>query len=727
MSCFVAVRYTWNVNLTKILVQDASEEVGRRVASSVKISIWDIYLKAYDRHYSVDFASSILDAEMQSSFVRGIKVFGIFEHLYTGKIKQGDSIELYVADRHDKVWEASEQKLRFPIVHERMTIGYIEVLYSDQGFSKNIQTNLLVDITQVAIISLLFIFILYIVLRKTLVSPLQSWEVAHRALSSLKEAVFVLDKAGVIIDTNPSYLKMIKSASITDENHTPPLYAQEYPDYTVLDLIEKHDLQSWEGEVVVARREGDDFPGLLNLHKVISKGKLVTYVGVLNDITEEKAAQKKLQHLAYKDTLTKVYNRHAFMQDLENQLQKAALEESNIALLYIDLDKFKWVNDSFGHHVGDQLLVALCQRFSEQLRQTDVLYRVGGDEFTIIVKDFYDSNALVILAQKLIDIAAQIFLLDNLQIHTGVSIGISTYPEDAQTAQALIKHSDAAMFQAKSQGRGEMCFFSSKLDRHRKREQKIIQELEQAVKAGEFELYIQPKISLNGKYFSSNSVEALIRWKRNGKIVCAPDIFIPIAEQNNLICAIGYWVIEQACILLMKWREEEKKSISIAVNLSPKQLQDSKLYSYLKASLERYQIKAGELEIEITESAVIEDIEGSIATLQQIRSLGIVIAMDDFGTGYSSLGYLKQLPIDILKIDRSFINSVPDDVDDVAIVLAIFSMANALGIGVVAEGVETLEQLDFLVESGCEIVQGFYFSEPLSIEEFNRWLLDFTR
>jgi diguanylate cyclase (GGDEF)-like protein/PAS domain S-box-containing protein len=724
MSGFVAVRYSFNVNATQVLLQKNSDEVGSRVVSSVKITIWDIYLRAYDRHYSVEFADSILDAEMQSSFVQGIKVFGNFGHLYTGKIKRGDTIELYQSDKHDAIWNASTQHSRYPIDQQGMTIGYVEVLYSDAEFAANITRSLIVDISQVAVISLLFILILYIVLRRTLVSPLQSMEVAHRALSSLDEAVFVLNKQGVLIDSNPSYIKMIENSNKDESEHSPPLSAKEYPQCSVKDLVEQQHGHNWMGEVTATRNDGGQFPGWLNVHKVISRDKSVTYVGVLKDVTEKQAAQEKLHHLAYCDTLTHVFNRHAFMQDLERDMRQATRDNGHIALLYIDLDKFKWVNDSFGHQVGDQLLIRLCQRFTKELREWDTLYRIGGDEFTIIVQDYNNVQALTAFAHRLIEIASEVFVLEKHHIRTGISIGISSYPNDAQTAEALIRHSDSAMFQAKMQGRGKLCFFSSKLDQRRVKEQQIVQELGEAVSAGEFELFLQPKVSLNCKDFSTKSAEALLRWRRDGSVVCPPDVFIPIAEQNNLICYIGYWVIEQACKILQTWRQEQYKAISIAVNLSPKQLQDSKLYSFLQDSILRYDICHGELEIEITESAVIEDISRSIETLQRIRSLGITISMDDFGTGYSSLGYLKQLPIDVLKIDRSFINKVPKDEDDVAIVLAIFSMAKALGISVVAEGIETKEQLDFLVEYGCETGQGYYFSQPVPVAVFQQWLLD---
>ncbi|MGB1239452.1 MAG: putative bifunctional diguanylate cyclase/phosphodiesterase [Pseudomonadales bacterium] len=721
MSGFVTLRYQSNAQLMCTALEERSSAVAERVASSVQLTIWNIYRKTYDRRYSVDFTAAILDAEMKPDFVKGIKVFGNFGHLFTGKIKVNGQIVDYDAKLHDQLWHSDENLRRYPIREGQMTIGNVEIIYSDQEFAANLRQSLILDITQVAIVSLLFIFSLYWILNRALVAPLKSLQVAERALRSLDEAVFVLDERGLLIDINPSYSKMTKYSLKRIRGQEPPLFAREHPQKSVIELLALNDGNSWSGEVVGKRRCGTKFPGWLNVHKVVGRDHSITYVAVLNDIAEKQKAEEKLHQLAYFDSLTKVANRYSFMQSLEHEINLAAQRQQSIALLYIDLDNFKWINDSFGHQVGDKLLVELSQRFSNRLRAKDVLYRIGGDEFTVIVKDYQDEAGLGSFAASIVNLAAQELKIEGHVMHPGVSVGIATYPQDADSSALLIKRADSAMFQAKQQGRGQVCFFSSELERVRLQDQQIVEGLQRALTEGEFALYLQPKVSLGGKGFTTCGVEALLRWQREGEFLYPPDVFIPVAERHNMICEIGYWVMEQACRQLVSWRELGIRDVSIAINLSPKQLKDDHLYQRLSSLISEYKVRPGELEVEITESAVIEDINSSIVTLQRLRTLGVSVSMDDFGTGYSSLSYLKQLPIDVLKIDRSFIYKVPRDPDDVAIVKAIFSMAHALGIEVVAEGIETREQLEFLIENNCQIGQGYYFSKPLSADAFYQW------
>lgn len=705
-------------------LQERSIAVAKRVASSVQLTIWNIYRKSYDRKYSAEFAAAILDAEMQSSFVNGIKVFGNFGHLYTGKIKIAETSVVYSPELHDKQWLASKKRLRHPIRVGLMTIGNVEVNYNDEEFADNLYNSLILDITQIALVSFLFVGSLYLVLRIALVSPMQSLQITQQALDSLDEAVFVIDETGRLIDVNPSYSKITGYEQDEIMGEEPQFHAEEYPQMSVIELIHlvSDNSDSWTGEIVGSKKNGSQFPGWLNIHRVQSQDDSIRYVGVLNDIEEKKDAERKLHHLAYFDSLTQVPNRYSFMSKLESEIQLAAKKETVLALLYIDLDNFKWTNDSFGHEVGDKLLIEISRRFLHCLQSNESLYRIGGDEFTIIVNDFSDTEELLALADRIVHSARDDLSIDGHKLRPGASLGISTFPADAGTARDLIKRADSAMFQAKEQGRGQVCFFSSSLEERRVIDQQVAQGLKGALVNDELLLVYQPKVVLNDGQFSAKGVEALLRWQKNGELVYPPDVFIPVAEQSNLICEIGYWVIDAACKQLWNWRKQGVRGICVAINLSPKQFRDNKLLSYLQKSFVNYGIKPGELEVEITESAVIEDIENSILTLNQLRALGITIAMDDFGTGYSSLSYLKQLPIDVLKIDRSFISKIPFDQDDVAIVKAIFSMAEALGIEVVAEGVETRDQLDFLIASHCHIGQGFYFSKPLVAEKFIRWL-----
>jgi diguanylate cyclase (GGDEF)-like protein/PAS domain S-box-containing protein len=731
MSAFVAVRYQSNAELMRAALQERSLGVASRVATSVQLTIWNIYQKTYERRYSEEFASAILDAEMQSPFVRGIKILGNFDHLYTGKIKIGDYSVPYFPELHDVIWSKSDKRLRHPVSEGKMTIGNIEVIYSDYEFAENLKQSLIIDITQVAIVGLLFVISLYLVLRRALVAPLQSLQLAHQALSSLDEAVFVINDVGLLIDLNPSYTKMTHFSQANALNHRPSLYAKQHPKLTITELIylDSDKSNNWSGEVVCQRKGGSEFPGWMSVHKVIGKDTSVRYVAVLNDIEEKLEAQQKLNQLAYFDPLTQVSNRHSFMQSIDQDSEFSHQNKQPLALLYIDLDNFKWINDSYGHSVGDKLLVEISQRMIKLLRPEDQLFRIGGDEFTIIVRSpqsithniAQNTENLAKFANAIIDSAAQDFYIGDITLRTGVSIGIAVYPQDTENSQTLVKQADIAMFQAKVQGRGQLCFFSQDFENKRIQDQNIVNDLKVALSNQELSLFLQPKIDIQSEGFEVHSAEALIRWHRNGEVLYTPDEFIIVAEQSDLICEIGYWVIERACQRLRTLKKQGIDNFSIAINLSPKQLKDEKLFGFLRDTLFEYQINAGELEIEITENAVIEDIRNSIQTLERLRSLGIRIAMDDFGTGYSSLSYLKLLPIDILKIDRAFINKSPYEADDIAIVSAIFSMAKALGIKVVAEGVETRKQLDFLIANDCHFGQGFYFTKPLNDEQFLSW------
>ena len=574
-----------------------------------------------------------------------------------------------------------------------------------------------------AIVGRLGVMPLELVLRRALVAPLQSLQLAHQALSSLDEAVFVVNDAGLLIDINPSYTKMTHFSHASVLNHRPSLYARKHPNLTITELIylDSDKNNSWSGEVVCQRKGGSEFPGWMNVHKVIGKDASVRYVAVLNDIEEKLEAQQKLNQLAYFDPLTQVSNRHSFMQSIDQDTTFAHQSKQSLALLYIDLDNFKWINDSYGHSVGDKLLVEISERMSNLLRPDDQLFRIGGDEFTIIAKNSQSIESLAKFANSIIESAAQDFYISDVTLHTGVSIGIAVYPQDTENPQTLVKQADIAMFQAKLQGRGQLCFFSQDFENKRIHDQNIVNDLKAALANNELSLFLQPKVDIQSESFDVHSAEALIRWHRDGEVLYTPDEFIIVAEQSDLICEIGYWVIEQACQRLRTLKKQGIDSFSIAINLSPKQLKDENLFRFLRDTLFNYQINAGELEIEITENAVIEDLQNSIQTLERLRSLGISIAMDDFGTGYSSLSYLKLLPIDVLKIDRAFINKSPYEADDIAIVSAIFSMAKALGIKVVAEGVETRQQLDFLIANDCHFGQGFYFTKPLNDKQFINW------
>ncbi len=724
MTAFVVVRFNAASNLMQSTLQERSQSVAERVANSVRPTIWNIYKKTYDRTYSVELASAILDSEMSSPFVEGIKVFGNFGHLYMGRIKVNGEIINYDNALHSKIWLNQKNRTRFPIKAGKVSIGNVEVSYSDKTFTESLYQNLIVEIAQVTVVSILFVGSLFLILRFALVAPIQSLQVAQQALDSLNEAVFVTNDKGQIMDINPAYTNITFYDETEILGLLPNIHPASEEDKSFAEMIRGSSLtqEHWSGEVIGIKKNGTSFPGWLNLNKVVRKDKTVTFVGVLTDIAEKKDAEQKLHNLAYFDSLTEMPNRHSFMLRLEDEILLAHREKSKLGLLFLDLDNFKWANDQFGHAVGDKLLISVAEKFRKRLRDSDLLYRIGGDEFTVIVNHYENESDLVAIANDLVAQAAQEFLIEGHSIKPGASVGISTFPNDSDNAKDLIIQADTAMYQAKEAGRGQVHFFSSKLELQRQEQQRVERLLKEAIVQNELQLFYQPKASIENGEYKFKSAEALLRWFDGDQVIYYPDQFIAVAEKSDLICELGYWVIHRVCRQISEWEEQGQEPLKIAVNLSPRQIKDEKLFEFLQGQMEHFNIDPGNLELEITEYAVIENIEESVKTLRKLKSLGVSIAMDDFGTGYSSLSYLKQLPIDVLKIDRSFIKTLPFESGDIAIVTAIFSIASALNLEVVAEGVESQEQLDFLVKQNCHMAQGYYFSPALAPMEFADWL-----
>ncbi|WP_415894857.1 putative bifunctional diguanylate cyclase/phosphodiesterase [Neptuniibacter sp. PT34_22] len=729
MTVFVIVRFSVASELMQSNLQERGHSVAERVANSVRPTIWNVYKKAYDRTYSVELASAILDSEMSSPFVEGIKVYGNFGHLYMGRIKIDGEIRQFEEKKHAGAWSGFDNRIRYPIKSGEVSIGNVEVSYSDKSLTESLYQNLIVEITQVAVVSLLFVGSLYIILRFALVSPMRSLQVAQQALDALDEAVFVTNEHGRLVDINPAYSKITFFVESEILGLLPDIQPFDEKGVDFRAMIDETFLTdgSWSGEVIGRKKDGSTFPGWLNLNRVERQDDEVTYVGVLSDIADKKEAEAKLHALAYYDSLTDMPNRHSFLMRLDEEIKRARREKTKVGLLYLDLDNFKWANDQFGHAVGDKLLISAAEKFKKRLRDSDILYRIGGDEFTVIVTHFDDATDLIGLAEDLVAQAGENFVIDGHVMKPGASVGISTFPNDSDNGKDLIIQADTAMYQAKEAGRGQVRFFSSDLELQRQAQQRIEQELKQALSKNELQLFYQPKVRIQDGEYVYNSAEALIRWLDDGEVVYHPDQFIEIAEKSDLICDLGYWVIFQVCKQLAKWKEEGIVGHKIAINLSPRQLKDANLFDYLLERMTRFDIDPGQLELEITEYAVIENIEHSVSTLKKLKTLGVSIAMDDFGTGYSSLSYLKQLPVDVLKIDRSFIQTLPFEQGDIAIVNAIFSMATALNIEVVAEGVETSDQLGFLIRHRCHMAQGYYFSPPIAPEKYSAWLTEHSQ
>jgi diguanylate cyclase (GGDEF)-like protein/PAS domain S-box-containing protein len=432
-----------------------------------------------------------------------------------------------------------------------------------------------------------------------------------------------------------------------------------------------------------------------------------------------KQAEDLVRHLAHYDELTQVSNRGMFVQQITHALAQARRNDKPLAVLYIDLDRFKNVNDTLGHEAGDVVLKEVAKRLRGCLRDSDAIGRLGGDEFAVLLEDVPPSNGADV-AQKILAAMARPFIANEQQFHLGASIGISTYPGDCDDAQSLMKSADIAMYRAKEQGRNNYQFYSAKMNVHTVERLALESDLRHALERKELVLHYQPKLDIGSGRITG--MEALVRWQHPVKGLIAPLEFIPLAEETNLIVPIGEWVLKTACAQNKAWQEQGLPQLRVAVNLSARQFAHAELLQDVARVLHETRLDPAFLEFEITESMVMQDTEHAVTLLAAFKAMGIHLSVDDFGTGYSSLSYLKRFPIDTVKIDRSFIRDIPQDADDAAITLAVIAMAHSLRLEVIAEGVETAAQRSFLLDHKCNEMQGNYFSKPVSAHEFVRLL-----
>lgn len=438
------------------------------------------------------------------------------------------------------------------------------------------------------------------------------------------------------------------------------------------------------------------------------------------DVSAVKEAQRRLQFLASHDSLTGLPNRAFLVERLSHALSLAQRKKHRIALLFLDLDRFKHVNDTVGHEAGDQLLQTVTARLSSCIRETDTLARLGGDEFVVLAEGFDDASYLTGLAQRMLGVISEPFHLRGYEYYLGVSIGISVHPDDGEDGNTLLRCADSAMYAAKEGGRNNYRFYTQELNARSQRRYHLEKNLRHALASEQFVVYYQAKTDLkSGRIVGA---EALLRWQQPENGLVSPLDFIPIAEETGLIVPIGRWVLEHACRQATVWRERLAPDLRIAVNLSPRQFQYDSLVEAVSNALQKSGLPAHALELEITESLLMGDTDKLMPLFDALTGMGVTFSLDDFGTGYSSLSYLQRFPISNLKIDRSFIQGIPANRDSVALTQTIIAMANALSLTVTAEGVEEASQRRFLEEAGCREMQGNYFSEPIAAPDFERLL-----
>ena len=476
----------------------------------------------------------------------------------------------------------------------------------------------------------------------------------------------------------------------------------------------------WQGEIKTYRANHEFLFAWINISVIPNAASSFgQFVVVISDITEIRNAQEKLSRIAYYDALTNLPNRNLFMDRLEIALAKAKREGVEIALLFIDLDHFKRINDTLGHQVGDSMLKSVAKRLKSETRAEDTLCRIGGDEFIVIIDKFNSSADLEVIAYKLLDILKTPLLLGNTEVIPNASIGISIYPVDAVNKDDLIMTADTAMYFAKNSGRNRFSFYKAEMTTETEHHLQREHELRQALHLGELRLHYQPQYASDTKRLVG--IEALIRWEHPTLGLVAAAEIIPIAESSDLIINIGDWVIEEVCRQISDWRDEGIVIDRVAINASPRQLRDTGFVATLAGAMEKYNVAASAVEVEITESCLQDD-EASIHSLRELERLGVTISIDDFGTGYSCLNSLRTLPIHRLKIDRTFVRDIPDVKSDCAIAKAIVAMSEQLNLSVIAEGIETIEQADFMESIGCQELQGYLFSKPVPPAEISSLL-----
>lgn len=450
-------------------------------------------------------------------------------------------------------------------------------------------------------------------------------------------------------------------------------------------------------------------------------GTIKRMVLLYTDITERRAAAQEIERLAYFDILTGLPNRLLLKDRLSQMLSRAGRHNELVALLFIDLDRFKEVNDTLGHGCGDQLLQVVAERLSGSLRSSDTVARLGGDEFVVLLEGLGGRQAVMEVAAKLLAALSEPVLIDEREVYTGGSIGVSLFPYDGEDVETLFKNADTAMYHAKEQGRNTYCFYAADMHTSSLELLTLGSHLRHSLDRQELRLLYQPQVS-----FSTGSmvgVEALLRWHHPDLGMVSPDRFIPMAEETGMILPIGNWVLEQACLQAAAWIAQGLPPVRVAVNLSAKQFRDPGLARTVQTVLQQTGLPPHLLELELTEGMLIENIKATRSTLQALKSMGVQLAIDDFGTGYSSLSYLKHFPLDRLKIDKSFVQEIADQSgDSAAIVEAIIALSHSLKLTVIAEGVERMDQVEFLKQRGCDELQGYYFSRPLQPESLGELL-----
>ena len=536
---------------------------------------------------------------------------------------------------------------------------------------------------------------------------------AATVFDSAADAILVTDSSNNILDVNPAFQQITGYAKTEVLGRNPRFLKSGKHDAPFYQAMWNQLLESghWEGEIWDRRKDGSLYPKWMSLVAVRHDDRVSRFVAIFRDISQFKKTERQLQRLAHYDLLTGLANRTLLNAHLEQAIHLAHRNAWQVAVVFLDLDHFKQINDSLGHSAGDRLLSAVAARLREQIRESDLIARLGGDEFVIILSKISNTVPVAGVLEKIRLVLAQPFVLESYELSVTASMGVSVYPTDGGDRELLLRNADAAMYHAKNEGRDGWSFYSTDMNRQTRRRLQLSAGLRQAVDQQQFVLLYQPQVDLKTGRISG--IEALIRWQHPELGVVSPVEFIPLAEDTGLIEEVGEWVLAEACRQYGAWHQQRLNPARISVNVSARQFKSGRFVNTVARVLGHTGMDPRCLELEITESLLVRGDARLLQDMHALRALGIRFSIDDFGTGYSSLSYLKGLPVSSLKADRSFVRDVPDDGDDVAILAAMISMAHNLNLRVVAEGVETEKQLEFLRAQGCDELQGFLVSRPV--------------
>ncbi|MDB5998177.1 MAG: hypothetical protein JWP42_5313 [Pseudomonas sp.] len=536
-------------------------------------------------------------------------------------------------------------------------------------------------------------------------------------------AILITDPAGYIVQANEAFSRVSGYAVEQVLDQLPNMLTvddqQEAHLRYVLKQLNQH--STWEGEVWLKRRNGEHYPAWGGITAVLDdEGDLASYVCFFSDISERKASEQRIHRLAYYDALTHLPNRTLFQDRLHTALQSAERQKSWVVLMFLDLDRFKPINDSLGHAAGDRMLKEMATRLLGCVDDDDTVARMGGDEFTLLLQPRVNReialNRAIHVAEQILASLVKPFVLEGREFFVTASIGIALSPQDGNELSQLMKNADTAMYHAKERGKNNFQFYQADMNASALERLELESDLRHALEQNEFVLYYQPQFSGDGKRLTG--AEALLRWRHPRRGLVPPGDFIPVLEELGLVVDVGDWVITEACRQLKTWHQAKVRVPKVSVNISARQFSDGQLGTRIATILKETGLPPACLELELTESILMREVSEAMQILDGLKNLGLSIAVDDFGTGYSSLNYLKQFPIDVLKIDRTFVDGLPSGEQDAQIARAIIAMAHSLNLAVIAEGVETHEQLDFLREHGCDEVQGYLFGRPMPASQF---------